>query len=152
MTPRARLVVVGDRPVISHAHAVDDCIDETGVAGHVLVTGKVTAAQLKTLYLTADALLVTSRHEGFCVPIVEAMGLRLPVVAVPNAAVPSTGGDAATYAAADPDALAAAVAGVLADPARKEQLVLAGRERYRAKFTTDRVRARFEELFGELVA
>lgn len=148
--PRARLVVVGDRPVASHAHAVDDAIADAELAGNVLVTGKVTAAQLKALYLIADVLLVTSRHEGFCVPVVEAFGLRLPVVAVPNAAVPATGGDAATYAAADPDALAGAIAGVQGDAGMREGLVLAGRARYREQFATEAVRRRFDGLFAAL--
>ena len=81
---------------------------------------------MKALYLTADVLLVTSLHEGFCVPLVEAMGLRLPVVAVPTAAVPYTGGDAARYADADPAAIAERIREVLADPAEREGQVTRG--------------------------
>jgi glycosyltransferase involved in cell wall biosynthesis len=88
--PRARLVVVGDRPVPEHAAEVEQLIDEHGVGGATLVTGKVTVGQLKALYLTADVLLVTSRHEGFCVPLVEAMAFGVPVVAYDAGAVRET--------------------------------------------------------------
>jgi glycosyltransferase involved in cell wall biosynthesis len=143
--PRTRLVVVGDRPISDHAR-------DLGQDGHTLVTGKVTVAQLKALYLTADALPVTSLHEGFCVPLVDAMGLRLPVVAVPTAAVPFTGGDAATYADPDPAAVADALAAVLGDPATKEQQVARGWDRFADKFTTTAIGAWFDALFDELVA
>ncbi|MGL6094785.1 MAG: glycosyltransferase, partial [Fimbriiglobus sp.] len=96
--PNARLVIVGDRPVGGHATEVEKLVRDLGQDSHTLMTGMVTVAQLKALYLTADVLLVTSLHEGFCVPVVEAMGLRVPVVAVPVAAVPYTGGDAVRYA------------------------------------------------------
>ena len=116
------------------------------------MTGKVTVGQLKALYLTADVLLVTSLHEGFCVPLVEAMGLRLPVVAVPTAAVPFTGGDAARYAGADPAALADRIREVLADPAEREGQVTRGWGRYESRFTNAAIEERFLELFDELIA
>ncbi|HVK18404.1 MAG TPA: glycosyltransferase [Fimbriiglobus sp.] len=150
--PRARLVVVGDRPVPEHAAEVEKLIDEHGVGGATLVTGKVTVSQLKALYLTADVLLVTSRHEGFCVPLVEAMGLRLPVVAVPTAAVPYTGGDAARYAEADPAAIADRIREVLADPAECQGQVLRGWDRYESQFTNAAIEERFLSLFDELLA
>jgi glycosyltransferase involved in cell wall biosynthesis len=144
--------VVGDRPVPEHAAEVERVIDEHGVGGATLVTGKVTVGQLKALYLTADVLLVTSLHEGFCVPLVEAMGLRLPVVAVPTAAVPYTGGDAARYADADPSALAERICEVLADPAEREGQVARGWGRYESRFTNAAIEERFLGLFDELIA
>lgn len=150
--PRARLVVIGDRPVPEHAAEVERLIDELGVGGATLVTGKVTVGQLKALYLTADVLLVTSLHEGFCVPLVEAMGLRLPVVAVPTAAVPFTGGDAARYADADPAALADRIREVLADPVGRERQVARGWSRYESRFTNAAIEERFLGLFDELMA
>jgi glycosyltransferase involved in cell wall biosynthesis len=150
--PRARLVVVGDRPVPEHAAEVERLIDKLGIGGSTLVTGKVTVGQLKALYLTADVLLVTSLHEGFCVPLVEAMGLRLPVVAVPSAAVPFTGGDAARYAGADPAEIAERIHDVLADPAARETQVARGRGRYESRFTNAAIEERFLGLFDELMA
>ena len=144
--PNARLILAGSHPMPQHADEVRQAVEQCGQGGHVFLTGKVTDAQLKALYLLADALLVTSTHEGFCVPLVEAMGLRLPVVAVPVTAVPGTGGDAAVYADADPAALADKIDGVLTDDGGREALVHRGRERYAAKFSTAAVERRFDEL------
>ena len=43
---------------------------------------------------SADVLVVTSAHEGFCVPVVEAMAAGLPVVAVDQGSLPEVLGDA----------------------------------------------------------
>lgn len=63
-----------------------------GVASQVTFTGSVTSSQLKSLYVGADVFLCTSEHEGFCVPLVEAMYFRVPIVAWAQAAVRETAG------------------------------------------------------------
>jgi glycosyltransferase involved in cell wall biosynthesis len=147
--PHARLVIAGDQPVPAHAAAVRECIETYDQGGHVFITGKVSNAQLKALYLVADVLLVTSRHEGFCVPLVEAMGLHVPVVAVPAAAVPYTAGDAARYADADAAALATQVDAVLTDDSERERQVDCGRGRYDERFSTAAIERRFTRLVDE---
>ena len=117
-----------------------------------MVTGKVTVPQLKALYLTADMLLVTSLHEGFCVPLVEAMGLLLPVVAVPNAAVPFTGGNAALYANADPKQIAAQMHVLMTQANTRETHINRGQQRYATMFDNKAIEKRFEVLFDELMA
>ncbi len=150
--PHSRLVIVGDQPIPKHAAEVHAAIGEYKLDGHVLITGKVSVPQLKALYLTADALLVTSLHEGFCVPLIEAMGLRVPVVAVPNAAVGFTGGDAAFYADGNAGALAERLDAVLTDPVAREEHLHAGWTRYRDEFSNDAVERKFAGLFEELLA
>lgn len=147
--PQARLVIAGDQPVPPHAAEVKECIAAHGQGGHVFITGKVSNAQLKALYLVADVLLVTSRHEGFCVPLIEAMGLRVPVVAVPAAAVPYTAGDAARYADAEAGALAAQMDAVLTDDDERERQTHRGWERYDERYCTTAVERRFDELVDE---
>jgi glycosyltransferase involved in cell wall biosynthesis len=81
-------------------------------------------------YASADVLVVTSDHEGFCVPVVEAMAAGLPVVAFDQGAVPEVlGGAGVLVTTRDPYALAGAIEGVLADPAHRRRLVDAGRHR-----------------------
>jgi glycosyltransferase involved in cell wall biosynthesis len=54
---------------------------------------------LPTLYRGATALLVTSGHEGFCLPALEAMACGAPVVAFTNSAIPEVVGDGGTLVA-----------------------------------------------------
>jgi len=82
-----------------------------------------------------------SRHEGFGVPLLEAMYHGVPVVALGAGAVPETVGEGAVVI--DDDAahrVAAAVHGVLGDDRGRAALVAAGRARL-AHFTLERTRA-----------
>lgn len=80
-------------------------------------TGAVSDAQLAALYRRADVLLVASEHEGFCVPLIEAMTFGLPVVTRDFGAIAETAGGAALVLPSDAGApeLAGAVARVLGD-------------------------------------
>ena len=57
-------------------------------------TGPVPDADLAAFYRWADAYVSLSEHEGFCVPLVEAMAMDVPVLAYAAAAVPETLGGA----------------------------------------------------------
>ena len=59
-----------------------------------LFTGPVPDAELAAYYRMASAYVSLSEHEGFCVPLVEAMAADLPVLAYGAAAVPETLGGA----------------------------------------------------------
>lgn len=88
--PRASLVIVGsDEAFPSYGRALRRLVAELG-AGGVRFAGRVGDAERDRLYATADAYLCMSVHEGFCVPLVEAMALGLPVVARAAGAIPET--------------------------------------------------------------
>ncbi len=61
-------------------------------AQNVIFTGHVTFEEILGYYHVADAFLCMSEHEGFCVPIVEAMFFKIPIVAYASTAVPDTMG------------------------------------------------------------
>ena len=63
-------------------------------------TGHVTNAALTAYYRSASVYLCLSEHEGFCVPLVEAMHFGLPIVARAAAGVPGTLGSGGILLAA----------------------------------------------------
>lgn len=147
----ARLIIVGDFGASTYCRAVMNRIKELQIERNVVITGKVTIEQLKALYLISQALLVTSSHEGFCLPLVEAMALRVPVVATRSTAIPDTAGDAAWYMASESArALAQALEELRNDANRSEQLLNAGWQRYRAQFQNDVVGRDFLAMVGSL--
>ena len=60
----------------------------------VIFTGHTTHDKLLAYYKLASVYLCLSEHEGFCLPLMEAMHFGLPVMAYSAAAVPDTMGDA----------------------------------------------------------
>jgi glycosyltransferase involved in cell wall biosynthesis len=94
------------------------------------MAGSLDGDGLTAAYRSADVFVSCSDHEGFGIPLVEAMGHGLPVVAYGAAAVPSTVGDAGiVLPEKSPAMVAAAVHRVLADDRVRAALVAAGRDR-----------------------
>lgn len=60
----------------------------------VLFTGEASDSELKAYYLLANVFAIASEHEGFCVPLVEAMAMKVPIVAYASTAIPATVGGA----------------------------------------------------------
>jgi glycosyltransferase involved in cell wall biosynthesis len=56
----------------------------------VYITGQVDFTELLAYYKLADVFLSMSEHEGFCVPLVESMYLRIPIIAYNSTAIPYT--------------------------------------------------------------
>ena len=149
--PEARLHLVGSPLGETYARALGAFVEELGLAGAVTVTGSVDQARLEAYYSAADVFVCASEHEGFCVPIVEAMGHGIPVVAYGVTAVPETVGDAGLILPdKDPLRFAAAVDRVVRDGELRRRLAAGAAGRV-AAFSLGRSRSRFVELIRQAV-
>jgi glycosyltransferase involved in cell wall biosynthesis len=128
--PKARLSIVGGRTLLLYARALERLASELGVADAVDFTDNLKFPQLLAHYRAADLFVSLSEHEGFCVPLVEAMHFGVPTVAFASTAVPETVGDA-TVLLPDKDPLTVAVAAhrVLSDDVLRKALIEAGHRR-----------------------
>ena len=89
----------------------------------VYFTGHVTNAALTAYYRSASVYLCLSEHEGFCVPLVEAMHFALPIVARAAAGVPGTlGSGGILLAQPDPTLTGELLARILGDDALRRAL------------------------------
>jgi glycosyltransferase involved in cell wall biosynthesis len=147
----AELVVIGktkpDGPVAR-------TIDRFGLAPYIDFRSGLSEDELVGLLRSAEMACVPSLYEGFSLPAVEAMAVGLPLVSTTGGAIPEVAGaDGETTLAVPPGeapALAAALIRLLGDPALRERLGAAGRERAVRRFTwraaaaatADRYRAR----------
>lgn len=91
--PQARLVLVGDASPPQYLQSLKSLARELGVYDQVVFTGKVSDKNLFQWYRKSDVFACASEHEGFGVPLVEAMAHGLPVVAYDAAAVAETVGN-----------------------------------------------------------
>lgn len=128
--PRARLHLVGSVPSPPYLRALRGFIDELGLSDAALVHGEVGEAALASHFASADVFVSLSVHEGFGVPLVEAMRVGLPVVALGCGAVAHTvDGAGLVLERSEPSYVAAAVHRVLGDGELRARLVAAGRHR-----------------------
>jgi len=74
----------------TYKSACQELASSLGIGEQVFFTGHVSQGDLRALYETASAFLVTSDHEGFCVPLLEAMHFGLPIIAKRTTAIPET--------------------------------------------------------------
>lgn len=141
-----RLHLVGGDSPASYGAAVRGLAVELGVADRVVIHGSVTDDELRDHYRQAGVFLCASEHEGFGVPLVEAMAHGLPVVAVAETAVPETVGDAGLLLPRpDPLELALAAGRVTSDRSLTAALVHRGRRRA-AELSMETTRQRFREV------
>jgi glycosyltransferase involved in cell wall biosynthesis len=131
--PDVTLQVVG-RPVVpAYTRALERFAAELGLRDAVTFRGGISDADLVAAMAQSDALIMASRHEGFGVPVIEAMTMGLPVVANREGALPEIIGDAGVLVdATDPYALAGAAARVATDAALRRTLADAGVRRVKA--------------------
>lgn len=150
--PDGHLVLAGSDRLPAYATALRRYVDRLGLGGRVTVTGHIPDAALVAWYRRADLFVTVSEHEGFCVPLAEAMQFDVPIVARDNGAVAETLGGAGLLLPGDtgPSRLAAALAAVVDDEPAKRELVARGRVRRRA-FSAEAGRRRFLEALAEML-
>jgi glycosyltransferase involved in cell wall biosynthesis len=126
--PAARLHLVGGTSSFAYLKALRGFVRDLGLVGAVRITGEVSDSALAAYFSAADAYLSLSAHEGFGVPLVEAMAAGVPVVALGVGAIAETVGDAALLLAGrDPLYTAAALQRVCTDAVLRQRLLDAGR-------------------------
>ncbi len=112
------------------------------LAPHVRLTGLVPDEELRTLYAGAACFVLPSRHEGFGLPLAEAMASGVPAVASDIPALREVGGETVRYAApGDPEAFAEAIGAALDDVEGSLLRVAAARGRARRFRWEDTARA-----------
>jgi len=114
-------------------------IERLGLAGHVRFVTGVSEAELVALFGSAEVGVVPSLYEGFSLPAIELMSCATPLVATTAGALPEVVGPDGVAALhvlpGDPEAIAAAVARLMDDPALAAAVGAAGRARVVDLFT-----------------
>ncbi|MDQ3947211.1 MAG: glycosyltransferase family 4 protein, partial [Actinomycetota bacterium] len=128
--PAARLHLIGGRTSMLYWEGLGLLAEELGCAEAVEFTDVLTFPEVLAHYRAADVFVSLSEHEGFCVPLLEAMHFGVPVVALASSAVSETVADAGLLLPdKDPVTVACAVQRVLTDEPLRSQLVAAGGRR-----------------------
>jgi glycosyltransferase involved in cell wall biosynthesis len=122
--PTAKLHLVGGTTEEGYRLEVVQTAERLGVDDRVLFRGKVSDRELHGAFARAGVYVSLSEHEGFGVPLLEAMAAKVPVLAFGSTAVPETmGGAGILLRTQDPTTVAATVHAVQSDPILRARLV-----------------------------
>lgn len=152
--PNSRLLIVGKEDLLLTRYSgyLRGLTAGLGVEDAVVFAGEVSDAELKAYYLLADVFLALSDHEGFCIPLVEAMALKVPIVARAATAIPATLGDAGlSWTEKDPDLIAETVDTVVRDEEVRAVLGRSGWQRYRRLFDNQRIAEQFVAALDDIL-
>ena len=122
--PKSRLFLVGnDTGMENYRYQLENYIWALKLTDYVIFPGHISFAAILAYYRLADVFVCMSEHEGFCVPLVEAMYFGLPVVAYASTAVPETlGGGGLLLKSKDSMVTAAAINRIIQDEKLKSKL------------------------------
>jgi rhamnosyl/mannosyltransferase len=153
--PGATALLVGGESSARRAE-LEALAQALGVAARVRFLGQ-RDAELPALYHAADVFVLPSieRSEAFAIVQLEAMAAGRPVVSCDVgtgvAWVNQHGQTGLVVPPRQPEALAAALNELLADPARRAALGAAGRERVRQHFTQAQMLGAIEALYARVL-
>ncbi len=148
--PHSRLILVGEnRNCSRYVHAMEQLVRDLGIAD-VVFTGMIDTSELTAIYRMTDVFVCLSEHEGFCVPLLEAMHFDIPVVAFDAGAVKETmGGAGLLVQTKHPAELAELVDLLRVNDVFRQAVVEKQRarlQRFQAVDMTDRVKSLLQEI------
>ncbi|MCB1920865.1 MAG: glycosyltransferase [Candidatus Competibacteraceae bacterium] len=152
MDPQARLILIGGgEPEDPYARYLQSMINAMGLREQVVLPGQINDAELQAYYRTAHLFWSMSEHEGFCVPLIEAMWFDAPILAFHSSAVPETlAGSGVLFTDKGDLAAVAMLAQQLAGDDALRSTVLEKQRQRRWAFAPEAIRPRLIELLAGL--
>jgi glycosyltransferase involved in cell wall biosynthesis len=149
----SRLLIVGreEEAFAAHSRRLREMVQFLLLEDAVAFAGEIPDAALRACYLLASVFVSPSKHEGFCLPLVEAMAAKVPIVSYDSAAIPETVGPAGIVLQdRDAELMAESIKLLIEDEAMNVQMGIAGRRRYERHFATSSIEMKFSRALGNL--
>lgn len=151
INPKSRLILAGSyQEQDLYARKLKKYIKELEL-DDVIMTGHIPFDEILAYYHLADVFVVLSEHEGFCVPLVEAMYFNKPIIAYDSTAVGETLGDAGILLKdKDPRLVAEAIDRIIKDEDLRESFLEAEKERLNT-FAPEKIKKQFIQILQEVI-
>lgn len=145
---KIKLYVIGkfDEGLPKYNMAIREKIIQYGIQEYVEFVGEINDAILVSYYLGCDFYVCASEHEGFCVPIIEAQRLGLPIIALGECAVPETIGNNQLILDKDLDKFISAIKITFSCPKYRDYLIQKGMENYIKRFSYKKIEEQFIDI------
>lgn len=148
--PNSRLFILGKENAAfgDYSQRLRDLVVFLAIDDAVSFLGELTVSERKAYYLVSRALAIASEHEGLHLGVLEAMSLKVPVIARASSAISATLGEAGILLdEQDPSFMAEAMNCLSTDEALSFEFALLGCRRYERQFTNQQIE---RELFDAL--
>lgn len=151
LTLNSRLFLVGGSTAESYTDLLKNYCMKLQVKDSVYFTEKVPFIDILAYYTVADVFLCMSTHEGFCVPLVEAMYFHTPIIARNVAAIPDTlGGSGLLIDDNNPVRAGLLIDKIIKDKNLRER-VIERQDRRLQDFTYEHVGEQFMKVLKKLI-
>ena len=150
--PKSRLFLVGSYKGIEvYQERLKKYVSRLGVQ-NVIFTGHIPFDEILAYYALADVFLCLSEHEGFCIPLVEAMIFKIPIIAYQDTGVTGTMGTGGfPLTEKNPMEIAGVIDYVQTHPEVREELIRRGQEQLQI-FDTQRVEKQFLQYLEDFIS
>lgn len=148
---KSRLILVGSgKGMQLYQDKLKAFVKKLGLEDDVVFSGHVKFDEILAYYRLADVFLCMSEHEGFCVPLVEAMQFQTPIVAFDSTAIGDTlGGSGILMKEKDPMLAAGLIDRIMTDVTLRSSIV-EGQNKRLDDFSNERVVEQFRQVFAKI--
>lgn len=152
INPKSRLIFVGSSAGVDHYRGqLEEYVNRLELED-VIFTGHIKFDEILAYYKVADVFLCMSEHEGFCVPLIEAMCFDVPVIARDTTAIAGTlGGSGLLLPDNDPLVAAEMLNRVLTDTELREKVIANQRLRLQ-DFDNKIVKEQFLQIIEKIIS
>lgn len=143
----SELYLIGNyEPYPDYYNSLKEMLITLPCRNNVFFTGKISDEELYAHYSSADLFVIMSEHEGFCIPLLEAMAFGIPVVAKDRCAVGDTmGGAGVLLESADEVQTAQLIHILLSDEITRNAIQISQSKRIE-EFSKSNIRSKLREL------
>jgi glycosyltransferase involved in cell wall biosynthesis len=151
LDPLYSLVIAGGGANPEYHQKIQSMVTNLGLERQIFFTDEPSDTDLKYLYQHSLALVTASHHEGFCVPLAEAMKFKIPAFAPHRTAMGETLGTSEGFID-DKDEVRSAqlIHGVLSDPIRRSHYIETQQQHYLSKYCDAVTTANYFNLFDHI--
>lgn len=151
INPKSRLIMVGSFSGMENYYERLEKYVKALDLDDVIFTGHIKFSEILAYYKVADVFLCMSEHEGFCVPLVEAMFFDVPIVAYDTSAISDTlGGSGILLKDNDPVFTAEIINRLVNDKKLRDNVI--GKQRRRLEdFSYEKIESTFEKYLNDFI-
>lgn len=151
INPKSRLFLVGSyNGMETYYHRLQKYVERLQVQ-NVIFTGHIPFDEIVAYYHLADIFLCMSEHEGFCVPLVEAMYFNIPIIAYDSSAIAETmGGSGIVIDRKEPILVAKIIDRILNDKNLYNAIIQDEKERLK-DFDNEKIERKFLKYLNQFL-